>query len=90
MRMTTINDLWTRYNDLCGHEEPVLTREALDLDYRDWCRAHGRVDLDNRGYVSDAHTDAVHTRSTHMHVPAHLRPARDDGRHPRLRVARCR
>ncbi len=49
---TTINDLYERYSDLSGSEGPGLDRAALDTDYRDWCRAHGRVSVDGRGYVS--------------------------------------
>jgi hypothetical protein len=41
MTTTTINDLFTRYSDGCGSEGPALDRDALQDDFRDWCRARG-------------------------------------------------
>ena len=57
MRYTTINDLFAAYSEGCGSEGPVLTRDALQDDFRDWCRARGvasRYEEQGEAYLSAA------------------------------------
>jgi len=65
MTTTTINDLFSRYADACGSEGPVLDRDALQDDFRDWCRARGvdaRYEVQGESYLAaddGAHSDAA-------------------------------
>jgi hypothetical protein len=65
MTTTTINDLYSRYSDACGSEGPVLDREALQDDFRDWCRVRGveaRYETQGEEYLAaedGAHSEAA-------------------------------
>jgi hypothetical protein len=54
MKHTTINDLFTAYSDGCGSAGPTLSRDALQDDFHDWCRARGvepRYEVQGRAYL---------------------------------------
>jgi len=41
MTMATINDLYQRYEDLCGSAGPVMSRDELQADYKAWASVNG-------------------------------------------------
>lgn len=52
---TTINDLHAGYSDLCGSNEPELSRDELRADYQAWCAAHGvdaRYEVTGAAYLA--------------------------------------